>query len=389
MSFGESNIGFPLFSVLTVTLLIIVGTTGLRGAHPIKDRIAPTLLYLVTAAAGVVGLVFHPSPTGAILTLSMVIVVGVLLAIASFDVHDLRTHVALPLLGASALQSVIVVIQSITGTAFGYNFLYPGASLLVTEGYARPQGMFDHVYEAALFALLAIAVGLALLPAAGRLRMWFLGGIGLGAVSLALTHSRSAFLGLVLVVVVASVASVRAVPSMRSGLAVLLIAFGVPALMTASIWQARLTESVNGSLDEVTSGRITLMKQAVTLAADYPVVGVGPNRYIDALEASVDESEITYVVHNIPLMVTAELGIPAGVLTTFLLVWAAIQSFAAGHRLALLFFAPIPFYVFDVIMYNRPFGLLLYVIWCGILGSMTRIARPSPRSEGANDAHLS
>jgi O-antigen ligase len=232
--------------------------------------------------------------------------------------------------------------------------------------------MFVHVYEAAIVAILAIAIGLALLPRSGPQRWWFLAGIASASVSLALTHSRAAFLGLVLVVAIAGVASLRSMPSMRAGLLIVLIGFGVPALMTASTWQARLTESVSGSLDEVSSGRVTLMKQAVDLAISHPIVGVGPNRYIEVLESRVDESEVTFVVHNIPLMVAAELGIPAGIIAATLLVWTGFQAVIGGYRTGLLFAAPMPFFLFDVIMYNRPFGLLLFAMWCGLLGAMLR-----------------
>jgi O-antigen ligase len=240
--------------------------------------------------------------------------------------------------------------------------------------------LFDHVYEAAILAVLAIGVGLALLPDKKRTRTLFLSGIGLASVSLALTHSRSAFLGLVLVVIIAGVASRRRIPSLRAGVVVVLVSFSIPALMTASIWQARFSESVDGSLDEASSGRITLMKQAVDLALDHPVIGVGPNRYMEVLEATVDPSEIEFVVHNIPLMVTAELGIPAGIAFTVLLVLTGVQAVGAGYRTSILYAAPFPFMMFDVIMYNRPYGLLLFALWAGILGAMIR--------EEVHDAHL-
>lgn len=380
LSFAESSIGLPIFAVLTVGILFVAGTLDRPVVNPLRERSAPTLLYLVLAVAGLVALVVHPSTAGAILVFSMVAVVGVMLAITSFSTSDLTRFVALPLLATSAVQAMIVVIQSLTDSAFGYSLLHSGANLLVTEGHARPQGLFDHVYEAAILAVLAIGVGLALLPDKKRTRTLFLSGIGLASVSLALTHSRSAFLGLVLVVIIAGVASRRRIPSLRAGVVVVLVSFSIPALMTASIWQARFSESVDGSLDEASSGRITLMKQAVDLALDHPVIGVGPNRYMEVLEATVDPSEIEFVVHNIPLMVTAELGIPAGIAFTVLLVLTGVQAVGAGYRTSILYAAPFPFMMFDVIMYNRPYGLLLFALWAGILGAMIR--------EEVHDAHL-
>ena len=386
LSFAESAIGLPFFAILTVGILIVAATLDRPVVNPLRERIGPTLLYLALAVAGVVALLVHPTGAGAILVFSMVSVVGILLAITAFSTDDLRSYVALPLLATSAVQAVIVTIQSLTDTAFGHNLLHRGSNLLVTDGYARPQGTFDHVYEAAILAILAIGVGLALLPETGRIRMWFLAGVGFASVSLALTHSRSAFLGLVLVIAIAAMASARRLPSMRAGLAVVIVAFSIPALMTASIWQARLTESVSVDLDDASSGRITLMRQAIDLAVDHPVFGVGPNRYMEVLEATVDPSEVEFVVHNIPLMVTAELGILAGILFTVLLIWAGVQAVRSGYRTSILFAAPFPFMMFDVIMYNRPYGLLLFAIWAGILGAMTRHTSPK-LSEATLDAH--
>lgn len=380
LSFAKSSIGSHLFAVLTICVLVVAGTLDRPVINPLRERSVPTLLYLVLASAGVVALVVHPSAAGAILVFSMVAAVGVLLAVTSFSTPDLRSFVALPLLATSAVQTVIVVIQSLSGSAFGYSVLHRGASLLVTDGYARPQGMLEHVYEASILAVFAIGVGLALLPKKGRIRIGFLFGIGLASVCLALTHSRAALIGLVLVLIIVGIASIQKIPSLRAGLVVVAIAFSIPALMTVSIWEARLNESLNGSLDQASSGRVTLIKQAVGLAVDHPVTGVGPNQYMEVLEATVDPSQVEFVVHNIPLMITAELGIPAGVAFTVLLAWAGVQAVSAGYRTSILFAAPFPFMMFDVIMYNRPYGLLLFALWAGILGAMIR--------EEVHDAHL-
>jgi O-Antigen ligase len=373
ISFAESSTGFILTMTTTIAVLAALLTIDRGALDVVRSWSAPVLFSLALAATAVVAFVFHPSGAGAILTFAVVTPVGIVLSVAGFDRAELRRFVAGPLLATTAIQAAIVVVQSITETAFGYNLLHPGAELLVTnETIARPQGLFDHVYEPAAVALIAVAAGLALVPAAGRARWLFLGGIAAATTTVALTHSRSALLGLMLVVAVAVLASIRRDRDLRIPALVTVVAFLIPALLTASAWQVRFNESTASDLDDASLGRLTLARQAIDMAGDHPIVGVGPNRYMTVLETdyTVDQ-DYPYVVHNESLMMAAELGIPAGILLTALMSWAGIQALLAGYRPTLLYVAPLGFYVFDVLLYNKPVGLLLFAVWCGVLAAMT------------------
>jgi hypothetical protein len=378
LSFAESGLGLLITMITTVAVLAALATLDRPAVAMLRSRSATVTMYLVLAAAAMVSLLFHPSGAGAILTFAVVAPIGIVVSTAGFGTDELRRLVALPLLATTALQAVIVAVQSATGSAFGYNLLHPGIELLVTnETIVRPQGLFDHVYEPAAVAVVAVAIGLALMPAAGRMRTAFLIGIGAAATTVALTHSRSALLGLMLVVAVAAVAAVRREPGLRVGTAVAVAAFVIPALLTASAWQVRFDESATSDLDDASLGRVTLARQALEMAGDHPVVGVGPNRYMTVLESqyTVDE-DYPFVVHNESLMVAAELGLPAAILFTVLMVWAGVQAARGGYRPFLVYVAPLPFFVFDVLLYNKPVGLLLFAVWCGVLAAL-RVASPS------------
>lgn len=374
LSFAESSTGVALTMVTTVAVLAALTTLDRDAVTVLRSGAATVLLYAVLSVTAVVAFLFHTSGAGAILTFAIVSPLGIVLSAAAYGRDELRRFVVAPLLATTAIQAVVVVIQSVTGTAFAYSLLHPGAHLLVTnDTIARPQGMFDHVYEPAAVALIAVAAGLALLPPGGRARLLSLGGIGAATTTIALTHSRSALLGLIFVVAVAGVASIRRDPGLRLPTAVTVIAFLIPALLTASAWQVRFDESRASDLDDASLGRITLARQAIEMASDHPIVGVGPNRYMTVLEDdyTVDEA-YPYVVHNESLMVGAELGIPAAIAVTALMALAGLQALGAGSRPTLLYVAPLPFFVFDVLLYNKPVGLLLFAVWCGLLAALTR-----------------
>jgi O-Antigen ligase len=372
ISFAESSRGSMLTLVTTVAVLAVVATIDRSALTPVRNRSATVITYLALAAGGMIAFLFHPSGAGAILTFSMAVPVGVVLSVAGYSLEETRRYVGIPLLATTAVQAAIIAVQTATESAFAYTVLHPGASLLVTnETIVRPQGTYDHVYEPAAVAVIAVAVGLALLPPSGRLRLWFLAGIGAATTTIALTHSRSALLGLILVVGVAAVAAVRAKPELRTAVIVVAVAFAIPALFTASAWQVRFDESAASDLDDASLGRVTLMRQALEMAGDHPIVGVGPNRYMDVLEAeyTVDET-YPYVVHNESLMIAAELGIPAAAVFTLLFAWAGIQAIRSGYSSLILYVAPLPFFAFDVLLYNKPVGLLTFAFWCGVVAAL-------------------
>ena len=382
MSFAESNTGVVFTMFTTIAVLAVAATIDRSSLAVVRRRPAAVILALVLAGAALVSFLFHPSGAGVILTFALVSPIGIVISVTGFSVKDLRTYVAAPLLAGAGFQAVIVAVQSITGDPFLHAILRPTHQLQVTnEWMLRPQGLFEHVYEVGTIALLAIAVGLALLPERGRSQAWFLVGIGAAATTIALTHSRSVFLGLLAVFLIGTVGATRGDRGLRKGLAVVGVAFIIPALLTASAWQVRIQETLLGDVDDASLGRITLMKQAIEMSGDHPVVGVGPNRYMNVLrEDYVVVESYPFVVHNEPLMIAAELGIPAAIAFTLLLGWAGVQAYRAGNRPLLLYAAPIPLLVFDVLLYNKPVGLLMFATWCGVGGALWLVGKESTAS---------
>lgn len=374
MSFARGIRGFGIFFLTGVVLLGVLVTADWSRLGHRSGWSASAVMYFVLAAFGVLSYAFHRSVEGLILVVALVLLTGLVVSIAALSIGDAGRLVALPLLATASFQAIVITIQSVTGSAAVLTLLHPGSTLFIsTGGLSRPQGTYEHVYEAAGVALLAIGLGLAVLPSQGRLRTLFLVGLGAAASTVALTHSRAALLGLILVVVIGGIASIRGDKNLRLGIGVVLIAFIIPAMATASGWQTRIDDSAGTDLDSASAGRITLARQAIVMAGDYPVIGVGIGRYMEVLEAEyMPDPDHPFIVHNISLAAAAELGIVAGIVFTAALVWAGVQALAGGGRYQLLYAAPIPFLMLDILLYNRPVGLFLFALWCGACAALYR-----------------
>jgi O-antigen ligase len=368
-SFFDSPRGLPFAAVTAIALLTVTFT--MESPSFAVLRLRPAAVWMVIAVAAGTGLALAVNPTidGALLVVPMAASLGLVLSIAAFTTDELRRYVAVPLLATAAVQAVVIAIQAATGNPTVLRWISPDVGGLFNNGgVVRAQGMYDHSYEAAAVAVVAIALGFALIPKEGSMRTFFLVSMGAAATTVALTQSRSAVLALVLVVGVVVVATVRADLSGWAGVGVVGVAFIVPALLTAGAWTARLDETLTGDLDAATLGRVGLIEQGIEVIGDHPLFGVGPNGYLPALAEQYNEPGRLYGhIHNQPLQIAAELGIPAAIAFSVLLVWAGLQAVRDGYRPLILFAAPLPFVVFDVLLYVKLVGLLLIAAWAGAL----------------------
>ena len=329
---------------------------------------------VVLAAGTFLALAFNPSSEGALFGVVAVAAVGLAASVASYSVEDVRRFVAWPLLAVTSTQLVLIVMQTATGSAIGARIFRPGAVLLVTNNdVVRPQGAYLHVYIAAAFALLCLAIGVAVMPTSGRVHPLYLGGLACASATIALTHSRSALVGFAVLVAMAAWVAVRRNRNRLFPVIVIVIAFVIPAVATADGWMARIDDSLAGDLDASSLGRVTLMRQAVALAGSSPIVGVGPRLYMDALEDQdlVDE-RLPYKVNNVPLLAAAELGIPVAVAIVGLAVYAALQAWRAGALASIAYWSIVSMSVFDKMFYDQQNGVLLLGIWGGVCAVLLR-----------------
>ncbi len=362
-----SSLGIKIFAGALVVALVPWITLG----QPMSRYIGASgwsVAFAALVAFSIVSLGFHPTGPGLVRIVLLLLGLGLMLSVASFTLDDIRWYVAVPLLATTAIQAVVIFAQTATGSAIGFSLLNPGAEVLVTNGdVVRPQGMYPHVYVAAAIALLSLAIGLAVLPSSGRARQWFLLGLGSASASVATTHSRAALLGLLMVLGVASLALAKGQRHLRTALIVVAVTFVVPAVATAEGWQARFDDSRVHSFDDASLGRITLAKQALALSSEAPIVGVGPTQYLVALrERGELDPRYPHVVHNVPLLAAAELGIPAALVITSAFMLAGIQAWRSDESALLLYLSIVPVSMLDVVFYQRYAGILLLGVWAGV-----------------------
>jgi O-antigen ligase len=297
---------------------------------------------------------------------------GMALSVATFSVEQMGKFVVRPFLFVTGVQFALIVFQTVTGSPIGLTVFRPDAVLVVTNGgLVRPQGMYVHVYVAAAFALLCLAIALAVVPRLGAPSRWYLVGLASAAGTVAVTHSRSALLGFLIVAGIATGIAVRRAPLLRVATTVVGVAFVAAAAFTSDGWVARLDDSVTGDLDESSLGRITLVKQGLALARSSPLVGVGPGLYLEALaDQDLVDEEFPYRVHSVPILLAAELGVVAAIVLTVVVGYAGFQAWRAGGEASMVFWSIVPLSMFDIVFYDRLNGLLLLGVWSGVCASM-------------------
>lgn len=370
-SSGMTALGVKVFFVAGMVSLVPLFSMGRSGWSTV-GKSASSAAFLALVVATVIAFAFHPSSEGVLFGVFVVSALGLALSVASWSVDEVRTFVARPFLVVTSVQFLLIVVQTISRSTVGATILHPDVTVQVTNGgVIRPPGMYLHVYIAATFALLCLAIGLAVNPRRGRPNVLWLMGLACASATVAVTHSRSALIGFVVVTAIAGFLAIRRVPHLRVAMIVVISAFAIGAFLTADGWVARFDDSVQGDLDTASLGRLTLVEGAISLARTSPVVGVGPGLYLEALEAqNLLDEEFPFAVHSVPLLAAVELGIPAAIALAGLFVFAGLQAWRSGGAASLVFWSIVPASIFDIVLYDRVNGLLLLGVWSGVCSAL-------------------
>jgi len=366
-------------AVLTMLAFLVVLTlphslTSLRSPFVAASWLA-WMLVLAMAA----GLLIHSptSTTGALLTFVAAGGAALASSIGTMGWDRFRRYVAVPLLITATIQSVVVALQALSNRALVLEWVETGAELETIDGVLRPQGTMDFVFEPALLALVALGVCPAFIPQAGKARAVWLGALALVSTTIGFTYSRSAMLGVLLLVGALWITGRRGAPWAKQAAAVIAGGVAVAVVLSFSGWLARIDHTTTGSLDDASLGRITLAATALEIIRDHPL-GVGTHRYLEVLDDGyLEEGEPGLRVHNFSLLIAAELGVVASLLLTTLLITVAVQAIRAGPWQAGVFLVLAPFLVFDVLYYDRSVGILIFMVWLGALAAAHRRGQPT------------
>ena len=207
-------------------------------------------------------------------------------------------------------QTVATIIVTVGAASAVFGIVQYGILEYDTLG-QRPRGAMGHymTYSGLLVLVIALAGGRLLFDK--RERIWSALVMPALLVALALTLTRSAWVGacaaLGLLCVVKDLRLIAVLPV----LAALFIAFAPP----------RLTDRLYSTFDlqdPTNRDRVAMARAGVRMVEDHPLTGVGPDVvkevYPDYREASAVQDNNPHL-HNVPLHIAAERGLPA------LLVW--------------------------------------------------------------------
>ena len=321
---GGAN-GFGIaFKDIVLLLLIFLALGEMALRKPVRLRLFagvtfPALLFM---ALGAVSSVFAPNPQlTAYQVLEIMKGLVLYLYVANFvrDDQDIR-WVLTGLMAVVLFESSLGLYQSLAGRTLGLSFIGERDTAIrqIMEGRVtiRPTGTFWHANALAMYLGMALPViaGLLLAPVKRGAKLGAAAVIMVGLITLAYTLSRGAWIGVCLAaVLLLAFALSRKVISpahLAPGLmvaAALVIALN---LLAGGAIIRRLTVYDRGSAQV----RIPLMRGALTVAADYPILGSGLNNYSDIImtydsAAEYTQSGILPVVHNVFLLFAAETGL--------------------------------------------------------------------------------
>lgn len=379
--------GYNRVVVLTAMDIGLAALAIAALAHPRSLRrpttLAGLLLPVMTAFASFAWM-FNPSLRGASVILRLAVASLVVMEIGRLSTLQLRSRVVVPLLAASAVQTLIVLLQAIEQGPIGLAALGERSVFHQFGTSIGAQGTLIHPYPLAGFATITIVATITYMAdrPSNAPRWPYLSAMAIAAVPLGVTYSRMSVIGLGAIAAFALWGASRN----RQLYVPILTAVALGALLPALIWNGgwieRASDSVGSDIDAITSNRLMLTGQAIDIAVDHPWVGVGPGLYTEHLERVEPNLDHYDAVHTVPLVVAAENGIGAGIVVLAMLVLIGLRTLRIGPAAAITFGAFLPFVVFDKFPYIHPNGIVMLAIWLALLD---RAESPKDRSASAFD----
>lgn len=293
------------------------------------------------------------------------------------------------------LESIVALLQFIRQGDLGLQWLGeirldpPAAGLSVIaigeQVWLRGYGLTPH--PNILGGVLAVFI-LALIPGylhgSGHRRLVWLVVLGLGSAGLAISFSRAAWLGLAVggAGVLAGVLShapwrqrYRWALLIPAGLSLLVVL--VVVIWRFDLFAARLRPGTSAAEQRSLDERLVLTQIALETIRRHPLTGIGAGNFstVSATFIGDNPAYLPQPVHNVPLLVTAELGPLGGVLWGWLtlapavLTWRAYRKRRASLRLValaagLLVLATVN--LFDFYTWGWPQGRLLQWTFLGL-----------------------
>jgi O-antigen ligase len=223
--------------------------------------------------------------------------------------------------------TVIDVIVSVGAASAAFGIIQYGLLHYDNLG-QRPQGTLSHYMTYSGLLMLVICTAVARLVFGSRNRMWPALVMPALVVALSLTLSRNAWIGACVAV----------------GLLFLLkdfrLAWLLPVVVAVLVVVApesfvnRLTSTFNAQ-DPSNQDRFAMIEIGARMVRDHPLTGVGPNmvpRLYEQYRPDYAINKVNPHLHNVPLQIAAERGLPALAVWGWLIVSLAIGLFHLFRR---------------------------------------------------------
>lgn len=373
----------PLLALFGVGLISVVSRPRDALHHP-----GPLALMALASLLSVSYALHPPAAPSQLLLLGVWGAWAISFAVSRLPARSLKP-IGTIVVGVGCFEALLAVLEQLSNRSVGFYWL--GENPRPFSGSGGPEGTLIHSYVLAALALLVVA-GIAA-DGVGRdvplfASRWSIAIAGLAAMPVGLTTSRAGALGLFAVCI--SLAASARNPAHRSRALALLVAIaigaGLAALFATSGWRARVQQSTTPSsiqFVEVTGGRLPLLRQGLHLLVTHPAFGVGPGRYVAALEhqqgnTSADSHSELQPVHNVPLLAGAEGGVGALLVCVALLVVVGRRAWRHGPATAGLFAALVPYFLLDKLLYDLLQGAVIFGLWVGLLDYFCSEARRQP-----------
>lgn len=373
----QATVVSPLDIVFVVLAVVAVPLILRRATY---DGWPAGLIGVLTIAViTMVFVVSGPTPEGLMRAVRFAGITGLVATIRWMSPQTLRMVVVWPL-------TLAVLIQASIGLAQTF-ILHNGAATTITvrweHAWTQAYGTMDSPYSFAAFVAVGIAV---ILSSASFTRlhpaMWIAVILGSGSVSA--VFGRIGALSLLMVGGVFGIGWLltRKRRYFASAVATVL-PMSVGIAVGWSGWQVRAAETGAGNL----SGREAALRRAFTIIEANPVFGVGPGEFGPTL-ARIGLTNVDWtIVHNVPVLVAAEYGVPLGVMFTVWLGLLGVLALFTSIRAFAVFVVMVPLFTFAYSPVVYVAGVAGFGLWLAFLDyhrryetERTALARASAES---------
>jgi len=253
----------------------------------------------------------------------------------------------------------------------------------------RPYGTFSHPNMlAGYFVITMLFVAYFLARSNKALQVILFSSLIFGTIGLTLTLSRTSILAWILVGLIGIAITFH--KRISRNILILCSTIGTAFLLSIVFFPPIIFRLLSFSFGESFVERIGLAQSAMKMIVTHPLFGVGPNNFISSLSFFSKNSFVLQPVHNVYLLVAAELGLP-GLLLFCGFLWTLIKKFYFVWRkslipernrqlpLALALFAILFSAFFDHYFLTLQQGQLLFAICIGLIFREVRSAHGTIR----------